>query len=226
MLYPMKFLFLLLVSVFAVTVVYSISNEQLSISKLGNEIVKKGYFLSSESGSSNYNGRSTILNLVHVNKNGNTRAVIGKINNEKIRCEKELKNYQLIGAGSRPSCFVQHEDVVMLNGKQMIIMERGVSDLGKFMQSNGPIRGRELKNIAKQMANILESFHAKNYVWGDMKLENIVLTGNNDKEGSYSCKAIDLESAVKVNSPLTDFSPEILGTSSKAAYYFIHPLTF
>lgn len=226
MLYPMKFLFLLLVSVFTVTVVYSISNEQLSISKLGHEIVKKGYFLSSESGSSNYNGRSTILNLVNVNKNGNTRSVIGKINNEKIRCEKELKNYQLLGAGSRPSCFVQHEDVVMLNGKQMIIMERGVSDLGKFMQSNGPIRGRELKNIAKQMANIIESFHAKNYVWGDMKLENIVLTGNNDKKGSYSCKAIDLESAVKVNSPLTDFSPEILGTSSQAAYYFIHPLTF
>ncbi len=201
-------------------------NEQLSISKLGLEIVKKGYLLNPESSSSNYNGRSTILNLVHVNKNGNARSVIGKINNEKNRCEKELRNYQLIGAASRPSCFIQHEDVVMLNGKQMIIMEKGVSDLGKFMQTNGPVRGRELKNIAKQMANIIESFHAKNYVWGDMKLENIVLTGNSDNKGSYYCKAIDLESAVKVNSPLTDFSPEILGTSSEFAYYVTYPLTF
>lgn len=193
-------------------VVRSMLNVQQSIARLGQEIVKKGYYLNPEINSNNYNGRSTILQLIQV-KNSKTRNVIGKINNEKSRFDKEIMNYQQIGAASRPSCFVQHEDVVALNGKQMIIMEKGFSDLGKFSATNGPIRGGELKSIAKQMVNIVDSFHAKNYVWGDMKLENIVLTtNNNERKGTYSCKAIDLESAVKVNTPLTDFSPEILGT--------------
>lgn len=221
----MKLFCFLLVLVFLV-VVRSMLNEQQSISRLGQEIVKKGYYLNSEISSNNYNGRSTILQLIHVDKNSKTRNVIGKINNEKNRFDKEIKNYQQIGAASRPSCFVQHEDVVALNGKQMIIMEKGFSDLGKFSASNGPIRGGELKSIAKQMVNIVDSFHAKNYVWGDMKLENIVLTtNNNERKGTYSCKAIDLESAVKVNTPLTDFSPEILGTQQAYITQITHSLT-
>ena len=90
----------------------------------------------------------------------------------------------------------------------------------KAIAKSGPLRGTDFTRTAKAMTAALDKIHSKGLVWTDLKLDNFVLvntvatdTSNNadtnyfGTNSKYVCKAIDLESCVRQNTPLVDFSP-------------------
>ena len=91
----------------------------------------------------------------------------------------------------------------------------------KAIAKSGPLRGADFTRTAKAMTAALEKIHSKGLVWTDLKLDNFVLVNTASTESSnnnvdtnyfgpnskYLCKAIDLESCVRQNTPLVDFSP-------------------
>ena len=106
----------------------------------------------------------------------------------------------------------------------IIIMEAGAIDLKKASAELGPLRDENLVRVARSMASSLAKIHNKGLVWTDLKTDNYVfvkvkndndnVSDNKDGENdyfstAYTCKAIDLESAVLVGKPIVDFSPEI-----------------
>ena len=94
-----------------------------------------------------------------------------------------------------------------------LVMERGVSDLKRYINMNGPLEGRELREAAAAAAQCLQAVHGSALVWTDMKTENFVVTAS----GQF--KGIDLESAMPVNDSPVDYSPE--GTPPEFARAFL-----
>ena len=120
------------------------------------------------------------------------------------------------------------------------VMEAGIMDLSTFSNlinsdRNTKLDSDVLKILAKDMSECVARVHRSGYVWSDCRLENFVLCPKdaytrlkcidvkkgvilNDpnklirliKSKQLIVKGIDLESAVKVGKPLTNFSPEIL----------------
>lgn len=99
----------------------------------------------------------------------------------------------------------------------VIIMESGAIDLKRASAQLGPLRGADLVRVAKSMASSVAKIQGKGLVWTDLKTDNYVFiaaSGSNTDSTDYfspafTCKAIDLESAVGVGKPIVDFSPEI-----------------
>jgi len=83
-----------------------------------------------------------------------------------------------------------------------IIMEKGGTDIYRFLEKYGAFTGSGLQDVAKQVADVLYHMHVeKQMIWCELKSGNFILTGG-DK-----LKAIDVESAVK------DRSANLLYTS-------------
>ena len=94
----------------------------------------------------------------------------------------------------------------------------------KAIAKSGPLRGADFTRTAKAMTAALEKIHSKGLIWTDLKLDNFVLVNpllSTDSSNSadinyfgpnskYLCKAIDLESCVRQNTPLVDFSPGMI----------------
>lgn len=97
----------------------------------------------------------------------------------------------------------------------IIVMEAGVIDLKKASSELGPLRDADLVRVAKSMASSLAKIHGKGLVWTDLKPDNYVFVQSSETDSgnyfspSFTCKAIDLESAVGIGKPIVDFSPEI-----------------
>ena len=99
----------------------------------------------------------------------------------------------------------------------VIIMEAGAIDLKKASAALGPLRDGDLVRVAKSMASALAKIQGKGLVWTDLKTDNYVFVptevGDINRSDYFStaftCKAIDLESAVGVGKPIVDFSPEV-----------------
>ncbi|CAM9743527.1 unnamed protein product [Discosporangium mesarthrocarpum] len=88
-------------------------------------------------------------------------------------------------------------------GDSVLIMEAGSTDLKKLADgSTGGITKGKLKAYTVAMVEIIRCIHKAGLVWSDLKLDNLVLS----MDGQV--KAIDLDSAVKMYSPLVDYSPE------------------
>lgn len=94
-----------------------------------------------------------------------------------------------------------------------LVMQRGVTDLKRYIAINGALNGPELREAAVAAAQCIQAVHASNLVWTDMKSENFVVTA----DGKF--KGIDLESAMPVQDNPVDYSPE--GTPPEFARAFL-----
>jgi len=84
-----------------------------------------------------------------------------------------------------------------------VVMERGETDLKRYLNENGPFSGKGLRNAACAAAECVQAVHQCGMVWTDLKSENfVVLPGSNEVRG------IDLESARPSRSSPVDYSPE------------------
>ena len=138
------------------------------------------------------------------------------------------------------SGFVKSLGFYNQNNGGVHVMEAGIMDLLTLLNlinGNGitKIDSDVLKILANDMSECVAKVHRSGYVWSDCRLENFVLCPTDAytrlecidiKKGSVlndpnriikmirskqlTLKGIDLESAVKVGKPLTNFSPEIL----------------
>ena len=98
-------------------------------------------------------------------------------------------------------------------GQSALVMERGVTDLKRYIAMNGPLEGKELRDACVAAAQCIQAVHGTGLVWTDMKSENFVVTANGDFKG------IDLESAMPVKDNPVDYSPE--GTPPEFARAFL-----
>jgi serine/threonine protein kinase len=93
-----------------------------------------------------------------------------------------------------------------------LVMERGVMDLKKFLQMNGALEGKELRDAASAVTQCLQACHQSGLVWTDLKTENFILTSTG------TIKGIDLESAMPVRDNPVDYSPEATPPEFAAAF--------
>ena len=201
----------------------SLSSEFLVLNASPDTLVGKG-------------GRSEILTCVRAGAQGEDgRALTLKVFKEDDRFDREQRNYETVCGGARPAHFVYVERFERVkSGTNVIVMERGAVDLKRASAQVGPVRGAAFKRTATAMAAAVQRVHAKGLVWTDIKLDNFVLvdtaassssssrsSSSNTVDGylssRFSCKAIDLESAVRVGAPLVDFSPEGLAPEQMLA---------
>lgn len=195
--------------------------KSITEKKLGQKI-SQDYLLVSTSQKASQ-GRSEILDCVSQSgiSGGGKIMLKAKIVKEEVRFDREFKNYQTVCGKQNPmSEFVTIErfekNAILLKNKYVgvMIMEAGTIDLKKASAELGPVRDKDLVRIAKSMAASLSKIQGKGMCWTDLKTDNFVFVPNNSDDNqyfssSYTCKAIDLESAVKVGQAIVDFSPEI-----------------
>jgi serine/threonine protein kinase len=84
--------------------------------------------------------------------------------------------------------------------------------LKRYIQMNGPLQGKDLRDAASSAAQCLQAVHQSGLVWTDMKTENFVVTAGGDVKG------IDLESAMPFRDNPVDYSPEATPPEFAAAY--------
>jgi serine/threonine protein kinase len=125
--------------------------------------------------------------------------------------EREAANYQRITkAGVSRGQFVSLMDFLPTASvitkryaqQSALVMERGALDLKKYIQINGALNGRELRDAASAAAQCLQAVHQSGLVWTDMKTENFIVTDDGQVKG------IDLESAMPIRDNPVDYSPE------------------
>lgn len=125
--------------------------------------------------------------------------------------EREAANYQRITkAGVTRGQFVSLIDFLPTASvitkryaqQSALVMERGALDLKKYININGALDGKELRDAASAAAQCLQAVHDSGLVWTDMKTENFVVTEDGQVKG------IDLESAMPVRDNPVDYSPE------------------
>jgi serine/threonine protein kinase len=93
-----------------------------------------------------------------------------------------------------------------------LVMERGAMDLKKFLQMNGALEGKDLRDAASAATQCLQAVHQSGLVWTDMKTENFILTSTG------TIKGIDLESAMPKRENPVDYSPEATPPEFAAAF--------
>jgi serine/threonine protein kinase len=93
-----------------------------------------------------------------------------------------------------------------------LVMERGAMDLKRFLQMNGALEGKDLRDAAAAAAQCLQAVHQSGLVWTDMKTENFIVTA------AGTVKGIDLESAMPVRENPVDYSPEATPPEFAAAF--------
>ena len=97
-----------------------------------------------------------------------------------------------------------------------IVMEEGDEDLRSYLRHHGGLRSDRLREACETVALTVKAIHDQGLVWTELKSPNFVLCRSDDGVSSVSSspledmmlKAIDLESAVPVNEPNRDFTPQ------------------
>jgi serine/threonine protein kinase len=191
--------------------------------KLGQKISQDYLLLSTSVKASQ--SRSEILDCISQSSLSGDKSsdlkLKAKVVKEQDRFDREFKNYQTVcGKQKSMNEFVTIErfekNAILLKNRYagVMIMEAGTIDLKKASVELGPVRDKDLVRIAKSMAASLSKIQGKGMCWTDLKTDNFVFVPNKSDDNqyfseSYTCKAIDLESAVKVGQAIVDFSPEI-----------------
>lgn len=134
-----------------------------------------------------------------------------KMSNNWEAIERESGNYDRITkSGFARGKFVQLIDFLptastetrKFSNLSALVMERGSIDMKRYLQMNGALEGKDLRDAASSAAQCLQAVHQSGLVWTDMKTENFVVTDKGDVKG------IDLESAMPVRDNPVDYSPE------------------
>jgi hypothetical protein len=158
-------------------------------------------------------GKSNIYKAFRADKDGLPvgDSLTCKLSQNAEAIEREAKNYEKITkSGLARGQFVQLVDFFptastttkKFRNLSALVMERGSLDLKRYLQMNGALQGKDLRNAASAAAQCLQAVHQSGLVWTDMKTENFVMT---DKG---AVKGIDLESAMPVRDNPVDYSPE------------------
>lgn len=124
--------------------------------------------------------------------------------------ERENGNYgKITKAGINRGQFVkliEYIPEVAAKGKfrdqSALVLERGCTDLKRYIAENGMLEGKALRSAASAAAQCLQAVHSSGLVWTDMKTENFVVLGDGNIKG------IDLESAMPQRKNPVDYSPE------------------
>jgi len=184
---------------------------------LSGRSVGNGQYLLVGRASRSTSGKSEIWNAYKANEYGEpivqnigkgTTAIKVKLSDNTQALIRENSNYDKVSKGFGKD-FVEKLDFFPIAlGKGMedlsaLVMESGIHDLRKHISENASqgFRGKEMLEIALSAGKCLQSIHASNLVWTDLKTENFVLTGK-------GVRGIDLESAVAVGRHPIDYSPE------------------
>jgi serine/threonine protein kinase len=81
-----------------------------------------------------------------------------------------------------------------------LVMERGEWDLGEYLNGQHTISDGELRHICQCLTNIVEAAHAKCYVLGDFKVQNIVCCIDTAR---VDYKAIDFDNTRHEGHPIS-----------------------
>ncbi|KAL7580830.1 hypothetical protein ACA910_001105 [Epithemia clementina (nom. ined.)] len=158
-------------------------------------------------------GKSKIYKAYRANDDGLPEgdAVTVKISANWEALEREAANYNRITKeGVTRGQFVTLYDYLptasiitkKFSTQSAIVVERGTVDLKKYININGALEGKELRDAAAAAAQCLQAVHNSGLVWTDLKTENFVVTADGQVKG------IDLESAMPVKDSPVDYSPE------------------
>ena len=102
-----------------------------------------------------------------------------------------------------------------------LVIESGLYDLKALLSARQgePLRGRALRDAAAAAGQCVQAVHSSGLVWTDLKTENFVVVGNDNKMlqkvndvtggmGLSGVKGIDLESVIPRGGNPIDYSPE------------------
>jgi serine/threonine protein kinase len=183
--------------------------------KLTGQVIGDGKYALAGKSRKSTSGKSTIWTAYRVDKQGLPQGdpVTVKISNNFEALEREARNYRKVTGGlGNNGQFVQFVEYMAPAGNSRpfdsqgaIVVERGDTDLKDYLRQNGPLKGKQLREVAVAAIQCAQALHGASLVWTDLKSENFVV----QKRGSeLIVKAIDLESAIQVGDNPVDYSPE------------------
>lgn len=181
--------------------------------KLTGLLVGNGNYLLAGRPRRSTSGKATIFSCYQNDGNGLPvgEPLCAKISANVEALRRESKNYEKATSGLNRGRFVKFLQFYGRAGdskgfvkQSAIIMERGIMDLKTFIEQNGPLQGKVLRECAVAAVQCLQALHSSNLVWTDMKAENFVVTDVKALE----IKGIDLESAMALRENPVDYSPE------------------
>ncbi len=184
---------------------------ELTGEKIGDVASNNVYLLSGKLRRST-SGKSEIWTGYRADPNNGLpigEAVTVKISKNTQALEREAENYRKSSSGLIRGNFVNFYDyfpMAAMSGKYMtytaLVIERGGQDLKAYLNENGALEGRDLRQAAATAVQCLQGLHSAGLVWTDLKTENFVVCANGDIKG------IDLESAMPHRGNPVDYSPE------------------
>jgi serine/threonine protein kinase len=181
--------------------------------KLTGLLVGNGNYLLAGRPRRSTSGKATIFTCYRNDGNGLPvgEPLCAKISTNIEALRRESKNYDKVTSGLNRGQFVKFLQFYGRAGdskgfvtQSAIIMERGIKDLKAFIEENGPLQGKQLRDSAVAAVQCLQAMHSSNLVWTDMKPENFVVTDTT----KFTIKGIDLESAMAIRDNPVDYSPE------------------
>eukprot|EP00548_Thalassiothrix_antarctica_P008298 CAMPEP_0194129504 /NCGR_PEP_ID=MMETSP0152-20130528/707_1 /TAXON_ID=1049557 /ORGANISM="Thalassiothrix antarctica, Strain L6-D1" /LENGTH=395 /DNA_ID=CAMNT_0038823709 /DNA_START=209 /DNA_END=1396 /DNA_ORIENTATION=- len=182
--------------------------------QLTGKVIGNGSYLLSGRSSRSTSGKSSILTCYRSDGNGLPvgDALCAKLSPNLESLRREASNYEKVTRGLTRGKFVNFvtfygrasDDDKTMSKQGAIIMEQGMMDCKSYLEQNGALEGKELRNVFLTAVQCLQAVHSANLVWTDMKCENFVVT-NLDP---LIIKGIDLESAMPTKDNPVDYSPE------------------
>ena len=146
------------------------------------------------------------------------KKVIVKLSPNKEALQRESENYDRIAqnehtAGLFAKLYAHKTKIEKYPTKSALVMEKGCQDLRQYIQENGPLEGRKLRNAAGIATLCVEAVHDAKMVWTEIKAPNFIV-----QEDGNVLKGIDLESAVEEGANPLDFTPEACPPEFALAY--------
>lgn len=182
---------------------------------LNGQVIGNAYLLSGKPLRST-SGKSTIWTAYLMDGEGMPKGnpLIIKVSSNIIAIQREADNYKRVTSGLTKGQFVKCYDFYAIPPgpkkpaveQCALVMDKGDADLKAYLNKNGPLTGRQLREAAVAAIQCLRAVHSANLVWTDLKTENfVVLTTSNN---GIAFRGIDLESAMPVLDNPVDYSPE------------------
>jgi len=178
--------------------------------QLTGKVIGNGSYLLSGKSSRSTSGKSSILTCYKsVEGLPVGEALCAKLSPNLELLRREATNYEKVTRGLTRGKFVNFISFYGRasddNTKQgAIVMEKGMMDCKSYIEQNGALEGKELRDVAIAAVSCLQAVHSANLVWTDMKSENFVVTSLDP----LIIKGIDLESAMPTKKNPVDYSPE------------------
>ena len=143
------------------------------------------------------NSRSTIYDCVKTADNQLFVNLKLKLTKDLSRFRNEMSIYSQIKQRNTNIVSIFGFEESVKGTDSAILMESGGINLKQALAYTGPIRGANLKRIAKSMAKSVSIFHSKNLCWTDVKLENFVLFPEDNKVLADLVPFLNLQQARK-----------------------------